>query len=634
MIMLLPIKYPFLRQAYKHVIGFVYLFAWQQLFFLLYFWNRTFNLEGWSTFASLWHAVPLSLSTACYLSALYLPFFFTFSLWKENNVWKGLWKGLSAILITLTTIIFCVDIVVYEEMGIKLNYKILFHLQNPVEVITSVSTKTWLIGIMCISVFSHWFYHRFEKRTFKQLYENETRTLAPFSYLRNGLEIVLVLGLLFLGIRGGWRPIPINESNVYYSNKQVLNDAAVNPSWTLMHSYLNNIQAGDKNPYQFMEDGTAAAIVDSLYQVNDNDSCKTLFGVNKPNIALLILEGWSANVVESCGGDAGLTRNFDVLSKEGLLFTQAYCSGHTSDQGVPAVLSGFPAQPITTILANNSKYPHLPCINRDLKQMGYRSSFLFGGQLTYGNIKSYLYYEGFDEIKEQDNFNAPSELVGKLGIHDEFMFKAWGEQMAKEPQPFLSVLFTASTHSPFDGKYPRRINGGGEEHEYINSIYYADSCLGAFFNWAKLQTWYANTIFVIVADHGHHSPREHDYACLSHYQIPLLICGGGLNKAYVGKTHVQVVSQTDIAHTLLHAAGLSSTSYRWSKSLLNPKEPFAFFDFYEGYGWVDLNGGIVWNKLAGEKYTTDTYPTGATKEKAQLKSRAHLQDIFAKYLSY
>lgn len=634
MTMLLPIKYPFLRQAYKHVIGFVYLFAWQQLFFLLYFWNRTFNLEGWSTFASLWHAVPLSLSTACYLSALYLPFFFTFSLWKEHTIWKGLWKGLSAILITLTTIIFCVDIVVYEEMGIKLNYKILFHLQNPVEVITSVSTKTWLIGIMCISVFSHWFYRRFEKRTFKQLYENETRTLAPFSYLRNGIEIVLVLGLLFLGIRGGWRPIPINESNVYYSNKQVLNDAAVNPSWTLMHSYLNNIQAGDKNPYHFMEDGTAAAIVDSLYQVYENDSCNTLFGVNKPNIALLILEGWSANVVESCGGDASLTRNFDALSKEGLLFTQAYCSGHTSDQGVPAVLSGFPAQPITTILANNSKYPHLPCINRDLKQLGYRASFLFGGQLTYGNIKSYLYYEGFDEIKEQDNFNAPSELVGKLGIHDEFMFKAWGEQMAKEPQPFLSVLFTASTHSPFDGNYPRRIKGGGEEHEYINSIYYADSCLGAFFNWAKLQTWYANTIFVIVADHGHHSPREHDYACLSHYQIPLLICGGGLNKSYVGKTHTQVVSQTDIAHTLLHASGLSSHSYRWSKSLLNPKEPFAFFDFYEGYGWVDLNGGLVWNKLAGEKYTTDTYPTGVTKEKAQLKSRALLQDIFAKYLSY
>ena len=464
MIVLLPIKYPFLRQAYKHVIGFVYLFAWQQLFFLLYFWNRTFNLEGWSTFASLWHAVPLSLSTACYLSALYLPFFFTFSLWKENNIWKGLWKGVSAILITLTTIIFCVDIVVYEEMGIKLNYKILFHLQNPVEVITSVSTKTWLIGIMCISVFSHWFYRRFEKRTFKQLYQNETSALAPFSYLRNGVEIVFVLGLLFLGIRGGWRPIPINESNVYYSNKQVLNDAAVNPSWTLMHSYLNNIQAGDKNPYQFMEDGIAAAIVDSLYQVNENDSCKTLFGVNKPNIALLILEGWSANVVESCGGDADLTRNFDALSKEGLLFTQAYCSGHTSDQGVPTIISGFPAQPITTILANNSKYPHLSCINRDLKQIGYRSSFLFGGQLTYGNIKSYLYYEGFDEIKEQDNFNAPSVLVGKLGIHDEFMFKAWGEQMAKEPQPFLSVLFTASTHSPFDGKYPRRITGGGEEN--------------------------------------------------------------------------------------------------------------------------------------------------------------------------
>jgi phosphoglycerol transferase MdoB-like AlkP superfamily enzyme len=158
--------------------------------------------------------------------------------------------------------------------------------------------------------------------------------------------------------------------------------------------------------------------------------------------------------------------------------------------------------------------------------------------------------------------------------------------------------------------------------------------LGAFFNWAKLQTWYANTIFVIVADHGHHSPREHDYACLSHYQIPLLICGGGLNKAYVGKAHAQVVSQTDIAHTLLHSSGLSSASYRWSKSLLNPKEAFAFFDFYEGYGWVDLNGGLVWNKLAGEKYTTDTYPVGTSKEKAQLKSRAHLQDIFAKYLSY
>ncbi len=634
MIMLFPIRYPFLRQAYKHVIGFVYLFVWQQLFFLLYFWNRTFNLESWSTFNSLWHALPLHLSTACYLTALYLPFFFTFSKWKDNEVWQGLWKGLSAIVITLTTIIFCVDIVVYEEMGIKLHYKILFHLQNPVEVITSVSTKTWLIGIMCISVFSHWFYRRFQKRTFESLYKNETRSLAPFNWLRNSLEIILLIGLLFLGIRGGWRPIPINESNVYYSSKQVLNDAAVNPSWTLMHSYLNNKQAGDKNPYQFMDDKTASQIIDTFYTPNQYDSCSTLFSVHKPNIAILILEGWSANVVASCGGDAGLTSNFDALSKEGMLFTQAYCSGHTSDQGIPAILSGFPAQPITTILSNNSKYPHLPCLNRDLKPLGYHSSFLFGGQLTYGNIKSYLYYEGFDEVKEQDNFDAPSELVGKLGIHDKYMFKAWGNQLAKEQQPFLSVLFTASTHSPFDGKYIRRVNGGGDEHEYINSIYYADSCLGAFFNWAKLQPWYSNTIFIIVADHGHHSPREHDYACVSHYQIPLLICGGGLNKKYAGSIHGQVVSQTDIAHTILHAANISSATYRWSKSLLNPKEAFAFFDFYEGYGWVDGNGALVWNKLAGEKYTTDTYNAGAIKEKAQLKSRAHLQDVFAKYLSY
>jgi phosphoglycerol transferase MdoB-like AlkP superfamily enzyme len=359
-----------------------------------------------------------------------------------------------------------------------------------------------------------------------------------------------------------------------------------------------------------------------------------LFSQSKPNIAILILEGWSANVVASCGGDAGLSKNFDALSKEGLLFTNAYCSGHTSDQGIPAVLSAFPAQPITTILANNSKYPHIPCINKDLKSIGYNSSFLFGGQLTYGNIKSYLYFEGFDVVKEQDDFNAPNKVVGKLGIHDEFMFKAWGEQLETQKQPFLSVLFTASTHSPFDGPYQRTISGGGEENEYINSIYYADSCLGAFFNWAKLQSWYSTTIFVFVADHGHHSPREHDYACLSHYQIPLLLCGGGLNKQLRGQIHSGIVSQTDIAHTLLHASKLSSTNYRWSKSLLAPEQAFAFFDFYEGFGWVDSKGGLVWNKLAGERYTTNTFKEGLEKERAQQNSQAHLQDIFSKYLSY
>ena len=632
--MLSPVRYPFLRQAYRHCISFVYLFFWQQLFFLLYFWDRTFNLEGWSTFNSLWHALALHLSTACYLTVLYLPFIFTYRKWKNEVIWQGLWKGLTGLLITLTTIIFCVDIVVYEEMGIKLHYKILFHLQNPVEVITSVATKTWIIGIMCITVLSHWFYRRFEKRTLQALYINDHREMAPLQWTRNGVEIIVLCGLLFLGIRGGWRPIPINESNVYYSNKQVLNDAAVNPSWTLFHSYLNNHQAGDKNPYQFMEDATAFTIVDSLYAANEDDSCSTLFNCQKPNIALLILEGWSANVVASCGGDAGLTPRFDQLSKEGLLFTQAYCSGHTSDQGIPAVLSGFPAQPITTILANNSKYPHIPCINRPLKQNGYSSSFLFGGQLTYGNIKSYLYFEGFDEIKEQDNFSAPSGVVGKLGIHDEYMFDAWGKQLSKQQQPYISVLFTANTHSPFDGPYERSIKGGGEENEYINSIRYADSCLGVFFNWAKLQSWYANTLFVVVADHGHHSPREHDYASTSHYQIPLLLLGGALNKNYIACNHHGIVSQTDIAHTLLHALGIDSRSFRWSKSLLAPRESFAFFDFYEGYGWLDAHGALVWNKLAGEKFTTDTYAEGVYKEKARLNSRAHLQDIFAKYLSY
>jgi len=617
----------YLLSLIKVFFFYMLLFALCREIFLVYFADQVMR-NGLSVFfLSLYKAIPLDISTAGYL--LFIPLLL---LLLANLFIAKFWMRVLRFYL-LTTSFLCAllamaEIGVYMEVHVKLYFNLLTHLQHFSELIQSISpallfTVLALIAVLCYVA----------ARVLKKLIPDE-----PIGDRLNAFSVIQLIGvfaisvpLLVLMCRGGLRPIPINEGEVYFSNNQCVNDATVNPLWSIVHSYIETRHVLDGAAYNTMPDAQADEIVNRLFTV-EKDTTIQLFKVARPNVCVLILESWSADLIESLGGYKGLTPNFEKLIKDGYLFTNIKPAGHVSDQGVPAILSGYPALPIGSAINQPGKQVNLANINNQFSAAGYYSSFFFGGQLIYGNIKTYIFRNAFKQVTEQQNL--PSSIpAGRLGIHDSIMLSLWHDSINNYQQPFLSALFTLSTHAPFDESSPRLIDWGGIEQPYLNSAVYSDRQLGKFFEDAKKERWYDNTVFIIVADHSHGTPRTYSYDSPEFYHIPLLIYGGALKQEFRGVKNERLGSQTDIASTLMHQLGFSSAPYRWSKNLMNPyTQQFAFYTFDEGFGFVDTSGVVIWN----HRFPSQNQNTGKTipaQKTLFSKGAAMLQVLMNDFLS-
>jgi phosphoglycerol transferase MdoB-like AlkP superfamily enzyme len=275
----------------------------------------------------------------------------------------------------------------------------------------------------------------------------------------------------------------------------------------------------------------------------------------------------------------------------------------------------------------------LSCTNSSLEAEGYHSSFYFGGQLIYGNIKGYLYYHGFDNIIEQADMD-PMLPVGKLGIHDEYVMKRQLKDLNTLQQPFFSVLFTLSTHPPYDMPINKFNNFAEIENKYLNAAHYTDSCLGDYFKIAKKTKWYENTLFVILSDHSHKTHKQWNFCAPEHFKIPMLFFGEVLRSKYRGTRIDKIGSQVDVNATLLNQLDIYTKSFKWSKDLLDPRSPaFAFYSWYDGYAWVTPKGHFAYENRF-QKYFHLQADSGYSQENLIREGKSYLQYTFQKYLEY
>jgi phosphoglycerol transferase MdoB-like AlkP superfamily enzyme len=278
------------------------------------------------------------------------------------------------------------------------------------------------------------------------------------------------------------------------------------------------------------------------------------------------------------------------------------------------------------------KYHQLPSLTQDLNKEGYRSSFYFGGQLIYGNIKSYIMYNQFHKIVEGDDFSS-SIPRGKLGVHDEYLFNRHIEDMKTEPEPFFSAMFTLSSHSPYDQPVNNKITRNVPEIDFVNSAWYTDYALGKYIESARKQPWYGNTLFILVADHSHVSHHQNPLQSFAYHRIPMLWFGPALRPEFKGKKVDMISSQTDLPATLLKQLGLNANLYPWSKNLFNPyTPPFAYFEMNDGLGWKNPSGYFIYNKL--EDRFMDKKIAPADEPKTVKEGKSYLQEVFREFLSY
>lgn len=590
------------RDALLLILFWIICFDVQRILFSIHHFGKLEGVGFGEWLMAFVYSFRLDLATACALSAL--PFIAR--LFGHYSNWKWTYRIFRIILMTLLGILVCVqagEIVAYGEWNHKLTSRVFMHLSNPDEVVRTANYGMifWFALYAILQfVFGWWLAKKLFSRKDLIRYRFEWKQVAVFP-----VQLGLTLSLMFLLLRGGWQQIPINIAASVYTDKPVANDIAINSLYFFGKSYLlYNRSTID----EFMPDVNKKLALSKVkeWYAYPKEHDRLFLENSRPNVVIIVLEGWSAEAIGTLGPTKGATPNFDRISKEGILFTNIYATGTTSEIGNSSIFSGNPAVPEVSISMQPEKHRKLHSINEDMEAWGYHTSYIFSGDLKYGNIGGYFMDHGFDVVKDENDF--PSDLPrGKLNFFDRDLYGFLIKEINSHKKPFLQCAFTGSTHAPYDQPKGKGKHFTGEEADFMNAMVYADECLGEFIRKCKQYDWYKNTLFVFVADHGHATPTTVDPGSGKFYHIPLLFFGEPIKNEYRGKRMNVVGSQADIAATLVHQMKGDASRYPWSKDLMNPKVPqFAFHSIIRGYGWITPKGNLTWymeQKVKGE----DTY---------------------------
>lgn len=565
------------------------MFVPMRLFFTLYQWNLLSGIHPHThKYLAFVEGYPLDIATATILCGLPVLCGWCFVVF-QRAFFRRLQYLLTSVLMVLYVAIALADAGIYREWLAKINCQALAHFKNPSEILKTVSITDQLLFLVLLLVLSAPFLFLYKKRihsilTYPELQSRSKRWLTGFVFL------MLYSGISVICIRGGIFSLPMSQSAAYFSNSSLANDIAVNPLYNLLQDLTVQGQAPEASQYHFMRTEDARQHLSSYFSIT-TDTFPIVLQTQKPNLVFIILESWSADLVSCLGGMSGATPHFDRLSKEGLLFTNCYASAYISDQGIPSVFSAYPGLSRISPISMPHVAQRMPSIVQDYVAKGYSSLFFYGGDPVFGNIKGYVVKKGFQQLV--DYKNLPHLPQGQLGVHDAYSFPEFLSYCNRSKQPFLNTLFTLSTHMPYDFK--ETISWKGEandpEHRYSEAIHYADEAIGRFFMEAKKQAWYKNTLFILVADHSHNTFRNSELSYADRHHIPLLWVGGALKPEWRNQRIQKVVSQLDIASTLLHQTAMDTKAYHWSRNSFNSSTTSAaYFPFFGGCGFMDDQG--------------------------------------------
>ena len=407
----------------------------------------------------------------------------------------------------------------------------------------------------------------------------------------------------------------MNLGRVFFSADQRLNHAAINPAFSLLDSFSR--QADFDKQYRFMPAEKADILFSELTDKPVTDSIPRLFNTERPNIIMIILESFSSHLMETLGGEPGIAVNMDEFAKEGILFTHFYANSFRTDRGLVSIISGYPAQPTTSIMKYTRKTQSLPSIPASLKKAGYDLQYYYGGDADFTNMRSYLVSTGIEKIVSQNDFPV-SERLSKWGVHDHILFHRILTDLKTEPQqePFFKILQTSSSHEPFEVPYSKLSNAK------LNAFAYTDSCAGDFVRQLKETPLWKNSVVLFVPDHLGVYPESIDHLSPERYTIPLILTGGAVKEP---QRITAYGSQIDIAATLLAQLGLPHDDFTFSKNILNPSSPhFAFFTFPNIFGMVTADNEVVFNCESN----TVAMDEGTHQGENLDKGKAYLQKLY------
>ncbi|HEY0656660.1 MAG TPA: sulfatase-like hydrolase/transferase [Chryseosolibacter sp.] len=583
--------------------------------FLLYNSQLTKALTAGEILKIFWNGLRMDFSIAGYFMMLTSLLFVATVFVQERWLYVML-HTISITLIILSSIIAIVDIELYRHWGFRLDTTPFFYIAGAeteaagsVEVSVVIKLFLLLTALVTIALFAYstW------------LMPN-LKLLEP-TQKKKALVFLLIAGLMIIPIRGSFSVAPMNSGFVYFHKTNAYaNHAAINVIWNFVYSLSKSSKL--KYDENFFDKGKAQEYFQTFYP--SSDSTYHLFSTPRPNVILFILESFTADAIEPLGGTKNLTPNLNRLAREGILFDNFYSSGDRTDKGVVSVLSAYPAQPLNSISKFPAKTEKLSYLTRAMNDLGYNSSFYYGGDINFANFRSYLTNCQFNNLITYDDFNSDDGEPSKWGYHDHLVLNRALREIDSTHSPFFKVILTLSSHEPFDVPMEPIFKTNHEDSLFLNSIHYTDRSIGTFIDSAKKSNWWSNTVILFVADHGHRQPGNKELKDKKRFRIPFIISGGAIKKDTVISTFA---GQTDIANTLLAQIDKPRQEFRFSKNILSPNaKSFAFYFFNNGYGYVSPDNYIVYDHTA-KRFLEQ----GEASEQVLNETRAYQQIIFSDF---
>lgn len=562
---------------FKYYLFWIVLFQLQKLFFILVQYKLMGDISLSDCLQVMAHAFPLDLSVASYITAVFGLLLMVSNL-VNIRVIRCISHVFTAVVLAIVVFVLIGDNSTFSFWGYHWDKSIFTFLQSPKEVLACAVWWQWILVtilfllwfVACGFVYLKWL--KWDK------VELESRTTTRL--WQTGVWL-LITAFLFLPMRGSVTVSTMNTGRVYFSNNQMLNQAAVNPLFNIIESLSEN--TFDLNKYTYMSSVEARQLTQQLLPTDRWTHTEEVFATQRPNIVLVILESFSTNALDAMP-------NLMRLAQEGIYFSNAYSSSYRTDRGIVSLMSAFPGQPTSSLMTVPSKSRNLPQIGKALKQEGYLLNFYYGGDEDFTNMRSYLIDGGFENRVVDKDFPL-QDRMSKWGAHDHIVLERASREIRQRytqypDNQYFDVILTLSSHEPFDVPFTSDFS-----HAYLNSVAYTDSCLGAFVDSLKQHPLWDSTIVILSPDHGYPYPNGIANYNPLRYRIPMAIIGGAVQQPMQVPT---LCSQIDLVPTVLHAMGLDAEAYPFSKNILDSTQTeFAFYAFNDGFALLTPQDTII-----------------------------------------
>ena len=443
-------------------------------------------------------------------------------------------------------------------------------------------------------------------------------TRLPVYYITQVVVMLLAIPLVVAGMRGGFttavRPITISNAN-QYADRPAETGIILNTPFSIYRTL-------SKKPMlvpDYMSEQEATALFSPLHTPNDTAAFKPM------NVVVFILESFSKqhfgyyNRTLRNGTYKGFTPFLDsLITNHALTWQYSYANGRKSIEGMPSTLSSLPNY-VEPLFLTPASLNRMSGIARELgEQKGYVTAFFHGAQNNSMGFQAFAHATGFQryygrtEYNQDPKRNGDEDFDGTWAIFDEEFLQFFADRMTEMQQPFMTAVFTASSHTPYS--MPERYKNvfpKGEE-ALQESIAYSDHALKLFFETARKKAWFKNTLFVITADHTSRQIDPFYKTSLGYYTVPIILYAPG-DESLHGYDTERVVEQTDIMPTVLSYLHYDKPYIAFGKDMLHtqPEETFALhwvpesngYEFVKGDYVIEFDGEQV---TAAYRYRTDS----------------------------